>query len=451
MRIPKVLNDLLPSETVKQFVEMVSQPNLVSGIKDAAQQLGWKETWGSNQLQTAMLQTKRWLEKVNQSFTASEKEKWQVGINATGAVFSNRWASSLVDRDVAAIHSAMTTAYTESHGIESQLEQTIKGSLNVEAAIVTHSLEQSISLLKYLLPPNKDWAIARADCLRLSRGSDLTMLLSNRFSALPNDSQNESAGTHRQGVFEVGAANSCSKDDWNKAAREGAAGFVVVGQKADAIEVAKEFGIPVVELLIDGIWKDYEVSGLSVRSVSSAVASGADIVCFAGDGWMGGPACGVLAGKQSLVDPARRLAKELGLVAHSPSLASLQAAVVLANSTEEWKRTPVGLFATTNVENLENRAQRISVQLNAMPGIESVTRGTEPVRANEAFPNSAFPSSVLRIKFRELNAEQAKTKLQHRDLPVWVTTEGDVVVVVLRTVDPSEDLPLVEALEQIAS
>ncbi len=87
MRFPSIIKDLLPSDSVKQLMDLVNQPNLVSGLKDAAQQLGWKEAWGTTQIQHAMMQTKKWMETFNSRWASENHETLRLGVNATGQLF----------------------------------------------------------------------------------------------------------------------------------------------------------------------------------------------------------------------------------------------------------------------------------------------------------------------------------------------------------------------------
>ncbi len=93
MRLPSILKDLVPSESVKQWMDLVSQTNLVAGLKDAAQQLGWKEGWAGGQLQQSVVQAKKWLEMFQDRWREGNQGRLQLGINATGTLFSSQWSS----------------------------------------------------------------------------------------------------------------------------------------------------------------------------------------------------------------------------------------------------------------------------------------------------------------------------------------------------------------------
>ena len=64
MRIPSRLQELIPPAAVKQLMELVGQPSLLGGLRDAAQKLGWKDSWQATNLRDAMQQAKRWVESV---------------------------------------------------------------------------------------------------------------------------------------------------------------------------------------------------------------------------------------------------------------------------------------------------------------------------------------------------------------------------------------------------
>ncbi len=143
---------------------------------------------------------------------------------------------------------------------------------------------------------------------------------------------------------------------------------MTVANRADAIEVAHEAGLPVIELVIEGLWKEVGLEQFQMRTVEAAIASGVDGVCLAGDGWIGGPACGLLIGKSGFIEQRRKIANDLVGTPHLPACLRywwLSKQQVHQSPGNHPRRS----LATASVENLENRAQRMSVQLNAFENV----------------------------------------------------------------------------------
>jgi len=256
MRLPSILKDLLPSDSVKQLMDLVNQPNLVSGLKDAAQQLGWKEAWGTTQLQHAMMQTKKWMETFNSRWASENHETLRLGVNATGQLFSSRWSSVPLSSQAISTFAVIAGGYTEPSAIAQDLNRLLIGLTGGHACVVTHSIEQALMLLRQGLPATKRWAIPRADAIRLASGCDLAALLSAEATT----------------VIEVGASNACLPDDYARAIEAGAGGILTVepsrltnatsSSESLALQIAKEHRVPVVELLLNGSLIDLSSIGI---------------------------------------------------------------------------------------------------------------------------------------------------------------------------------------------
>ena len=76
-------------------------------------------------------------------------------------------------------------------------------------------------------------------------------------------------------------------------------GFTERPALADLVAAARAVGMPVVEDIGSGCLTD-DLAG--EPSVQASIAAGVDLVCFSGDKLLGGPQCGIIAGRRALVD-----------------------------------------------------------------------------------------------------------------------------------------------------
>jgi L-seryl-tRNA(Ser) seleniumtransferase len=162
------------------------------------------------------------------------------------------------------------------------------------------------------------------------------------------------------------------------------------------------------------------------------LASGAALITFSGDKLLGGPQCGIIAGRADLIEACARhpLARALrpgGLV-----LAALSD-LLLAYLRRDGAAIPFWAMATTPVEELEARAGALGVgevvRLTAIPG-----GGT--------LPGASIPSAGVALAGD--HAVRLRTGTAHPPIIARVTdgrTELD-----LRTVDPADDAVVATAL-----
>lgn len=449
MRLPSILKDLLPSDSVKQLMDLVNQPNLVSGLKDAAQQLGWKEAWGTTQLQHAMMQTKKWMETFNARWTSEHHDTLRLGVNATGILLSSRWSSIPLSSQAISTHAVVAGGYSEPQAIAQDLYGLILGLTGGQACVVTHSMEQAIVLLKHALPPAKRWAIPRADSIRLASGCDLVTLLA------PENSN----------TLEIGASNTCTAEDYAKAFEAGAGGFVSVEptrlaelktnvDRSDSIatQKAKEFQLPIVELLLNGSLIDLASLGIDVPTVTSRLNMGVDAVVLSGDGWLGGPPCGIIVGRDAFVKPLVDTSKKLGMAAHPLLMATLHATLVAGKDLSAWNQTPLGLMASNGVENLQHRAKRLAIQIEGTPWVEKIVAEVENLSIT-TIPNDSrrLSSGVLKIEPRGMSVKELQAKLAARETPIWCLADERHLTIVLRSVEPADDREIVAAFEATPS
>ncbi|MBW3580285.1 MAG: L-seryl-tRNA(Sec) selenium transferase [Actinobacteria bacterium] len=164
------------------------------------------------------------------------------------------------------------------------------------------------------------------------------------------------------------------------------------------------------------------------------LAAGADLVTFSGDKLLGGPQAGVIAGRAELVaacsgHPLARALRPGGLV-----LSALQA-VALAYLRRDGDAIPFWRMATTPVEVLRRRATALGV--GRPVECSAVTGGG-------TLPGVEIPSAGVAVA-----GDHAAT-LRAGARPIVARVDDGVTVCDLRTVDPSDDAVLAEALAAAA-
>ncbi len=168
-----------------------------------------------------------------------------------------------------------------------------------------------------------------------------------------------------------------------------------------------------------------------------SLADGASLVTFSGDKLLGGPQAGIIAGRADLVARCKRhpLARALrpgGLV-----LGALQA-TALAYLERNLDALPFWKMVATPVAALRSRAEAISA---AVPSATPAPMDALPGAGSA--PGITMPSYGVVVE-RDLVDE-----LRGRPLPIIARSRDGVTSLDLRSVDPTHDPAIVEAIDAV--
>jgi len=272
---------------------------------------------------------------------------------------------------------------------------------------------------------------------------------------------------------EIGTANFTRIEDYAKAisgrtsavlyvedGRFCARGFAGSPTLKEIVDVAHSRKVPVIAHLDGGSLIDGNSFGLAgASSVAAAVAAGADLVIFRGDRLLGGPQCGLIAGRRSLVERIERHALADACRMDGPMSAALAATLQLYSDAERAKHSiPLLQLLSASADNLKNRAERLAPQLAACDAVESavVTPGTVSLSGQDAAINSLAgwrieiePAKAYGEKMGggQLTVERLGAELLRGEPGVVAAAEGERLVIDLRSVIPWQDIELVAAFE----
>lgn len=443
MRIPTRLQELLPPEAANRLMELVNQPSLVSGLREAAKSLGWRETWQPSQLGDALHQARHWVEMLQQRWQPLSPQVVS-GLNATGEVFGGDWAGFPLDSRAIKATAMVAGGFVVEDDLRSVVAAQLAALAGADDALVVGSVPQAIRLLTELDAGHRQWILPRVDQMRLPGGGDVLELLSG----------------HGQAVVSLGASNACASEDWEGVAPEGPpVGVLTVRpcgllgktqadqHAAAAVELARRRCGIAVEVAIDGLWYPVQQWPWQPRVVREVIAAGCDVVVLPGDGLIGGPRCGILVGGRSWIERLRVTARRLGVQANPLTVAALWGVLDSSADVEAWQRTPLGATLTNNPENLKHRGERLATLLKAQPAVEQVEllERSFPLSAQGPFSQLQLPSAVLRVTMRGEGASEVARRLAGGATPLWLRVEADALWLVMRTLDPADDTLVAEA------
>jgi L-seryl-tRNA(Ser) seleniumtransferase len=174
--------------------------------------------------------------------------------------------------------------------------------------------------------------------------------------------------------------------------------------------------------------------------IRQTLDDGAALVTFSGDKLLGGPQAGVILGRADLVAACARHPLARAVRADKVTLAAMQY-VALAYLTGTAAELPLWRMACLSVGALRARAATVAEKVE-----RATVVGTEAVAGGGSLPGLTIPSAGVAVDVGNPQAALA----QLRDWGVIARIDHDAIVCDLRTVDPTDDARLADALAALA-
>ena len=370
-------------------------------------------------------------------------------VNATGVIVHTNLGRVPLDPLALETASDVATGYSN---LEYRMESGERGSRHehagrllarlcgAEAGIVVNNNAAAVLLALGAVARDREVIVSRGELVEIGGGFRVPEIMAES----------------RCRLVEVGTTNRTRRDDYESQLRPEtalvlkvhASNYRMVGftEAASIAEVAS-LGPPVMVDAGSGL-VDESTPWLPTRptwlhdepGIRQAVADGAALVTFSGDKLLGGPQAGVILGRAELVAACARHPLARAVRADKVTLAAMQY-VALAYLTGTAAELPLWRMATLSVGALRARAAAV---------IEKVGRarviGTEAVAGGGSLPGLTIPSAGVALDVGNPQAALA----QLREWGVVARIEHDAVVCDLRTIDPTDDGRVADALTAIA-
>ena len=289
-------------------------------------------------------------------------------VNATGVLLhTNLGRAPLADSGHRATNlefDLATGARGSRHDTVSALLRPLVGS---EAAIVVNNNAAAVMLVVAALAEGRGVAVSRGECVEIGGGFRIPEVM-------------ERAGAH---LIDVGTTNRTRINDYADAVaahdvalmmRIHPSNFTVSGFTAD-VDVADlaALGVPVVCDVGSGLLdRDASFLGGCLQplpawianepAVRQSLADGAALVTFSGDKLLGGPQCGVIAGRADLVDLCARHPLMRALRPGEQTLAGVQQVLLAYLGRRVADDVPFWSMVCTPLDVLERRARAVAGQ-----------------------------------------------------------------------------------------
>jgi L-seryl-tRNA(Ser) seleniumtransferase len=245
---------------------------------------------------------------------------------------------------------------------------------------------------------------------------------------------------------EVGTTNKTSLDDYRRAINDRTrlilrvhpSNFHITGFTAKpSLRELASLGVPVYEDLGSGCLVDLKPYGVAEPLVGDSLAAGVQILSFSCDKLLGGPQTGIIAGQPDLVARVRRNPMYR---AFRPDKLIVQAlsATLLHLLMERYNAIPTLRMIRLTADDIRRRATALAGQI---PG--ATLRDGLSVIGGGSTPDQSLPTCLLAIPGDAVRLEK---RLRANHPPVIARIEKDELLIDLRTVDPVDELLLLDAL-----
>ena len=232
---------------------------------------------------------------------------------------------------------------------------------------------------------------------------------------------------------------------WVHASNYRVIGFTHAPTLAELAETAHARGLPLIADLGSGTLLDTSRYGLAKEPlVQEIVAAGADLVCFSGDKLLGGPQAGILVGRRDLIATLKRHPLTRALRPDKATLAALAATLRSFVIGKAEQQIPVWQMIAESPEAIEERARAVIRRLLDSGESWTIVDGLSAVGGG-SLPGETLPTRLLVAPAR-FNPVKLAAKLRAGRPPVVARIEHDRLVLDLRTVLPTSDDGLADAL-----
>ena len=260
-------------------------------------------------------------------------------------------------------------------------------------------------------------------------------------------------------LIEVGTTNRTRTSDFEGPLADGTAravlrvhpsnfamqGFVEAPDPAELAALAHRYGAIVIDDLGSGALLDTAAYGLAHEPMpDERLAAGSDIVTFSGDKLVGGPQAGLVVGRSELIARMRRDPLARAMRPDKLTMAGVALTLGLYRSGRAVHEIPVWRMIAAPLADLESRAKVL---------VHEIGEAASPVQLLSTVGGGSLPGETLRsagIGLRRGSASRLLAALRDGEPPptppLIARIEDGRVVLDLRTVDPSADRMVVDAV-----
>jgi len=321
---------------------------------------------------------------------------------------------------------------------------------SAEATVLTNNNAAATLLILAALAPGKEVIISRGQLIEIG-GS----------FRLPDCIQQSGAK-----MVEVGTTNKTHLRDYEKAINDQTAlilrvnpsnyritGFTQDVSIQDLVSLKKKHPVLVVDDLGCGALVDLSSYGLPKEPmVQDSIAAGADIVCFSGDKLIGGPQCGIIAGRKEPINiikkhPLSRMLRVCKLT----NLALEHTLRLFLESETLYQNNPTLRMLTAPAVHLKKKAESLLTALEPLhSGWKFRITPSDSATGGGSLPGFSIPSFALSVRSSKYSSTELSQFFRDYEPPIIARIIHDEILLDMRTLmDGDEDI-IISCLKSIS-
>ncbi len=329
------------------------------------------------------------------------------------------------------------------------VEKLLKELTGAEAAVVVNNNAAATLLTLTALARDREVIVSRGHLIEIGGSYRLPEVMS-------------ASGTR---LREVGTTNKTRVTDYESAIGEPTAalmrvhtsnfrivGFTEQPSLAELVAVARKHNLPLIDDIGSGALIDFSKYGVAEEPIAAeSIQAGADLVLFSGDKLLGGPQCGIIVGRRSLIQTITQHPLMRALRVDKVTLAALAATLRLyRNLPTAEEALPLLSQLSLPLENLRNRAERLAPQLAAAAAVSSAEARQEVTYlGGGAVPAQQIPTWCVALTPNSISVTELAKRLRLGEPSVFGRIQHDRLLIDLRSVFPSQDHLIATAVQQL--
>jgi L-seryl-tRNA(Ser) seleniumtransferase len=315
-----------------------------------------------------------------------------------------------------------------------------------EDALVVNNNAAALVLVLTALSQGRDVILSRGQSVEIGGGFRIPEIM-------------RTSGAH---LVEVGTTNRTYTRDYAEAITADSTlvmrvhssnfritGFTTTPDVEEMASLAHEHNLLMVDDIGSGALLDTTRYGLSPEPmVQTSLQAGADLVLFSGDKLLGGPQCGVIAGKSALIARLRKHPLTRALRIDKITLAALEATLLHYFKGEAEREIPVWRMISMGGEEIKQRAEGWAAQLRGRNINCTIEQGRSTIGGG-SLPGETLPTWLVGMgnsEFRMLNEGELAGRLRRLPVPIIARVERGMVLLDPRTVLEREEAQLLTGI-----
>jgi L-seryl-tRNA(Ser) seleniumtransferase len=455
LRSLPAVHDLLGSPAFARVLEQYPRETVVEAVRGRLDQL--REELKSGKETNGQIDAQQLAGQIQEQLSAQTKPRLRQVINATGVLLHTNlgrapMAPAAAEAAALAARGYLNLELDLETGKRSNRPDAVRAWLNrllgSESATVVNNNAAATVIALRALAQGKEVVVSRGQLVEIGGSFRIPEIMATSGAILR----------------EVGSTNITRIEDYSRAINEKTglllrvhcSNYRVIGHTEtpgleELLALGRLHNIPVVDDIGSGALVDLGGWGLLDEPLAkTSLALGADVVMFSGDKLLGGPQCGILAGRAPWISKIEKDPLMRAFRVDKMTLAALEATLrIYFNPEKALQEIPLLRMLETPIAALQERAYLLARLLGSLPGVSANVQNTQAFVGGGSLPDRAIPSIAVALRCNTLSETELAYRLRTSDPAVMGRVEEGQVLLDLRAVFTDQYQALADAVRSI--